>query len=244
VPFGRGTQRLAEAIEARFPRARLLRIDSDSTRAKGRWDSMRRAIESGDADILLGTQILAKGHDFPRVTLVGVLGADASLVAADYRAPERLFAQLYQVAGRAGRADLPGEVLLQTRYPQHPLYQALMRHDFAGFAAAQLEERRTAGFPPAVHEAVLRAESEAMRDAIDFLARAVAQAPAEHAGVTVYDPVPMTLAKLAGKARAHVLLQSPARPALHAFLRAWVGSLYALKAGTVRWHLDVDPIEF
>jgi primosomal protein N' (replication factor Y) len=244
VPFGRGTQRLAEAIETRFPRARLLRIDSDSTRAKGRWESMRRAIESGDADILLGTQILAKGHDFPRVTLVGVLGADASLVAADYRAPERLFAQLYQVAGRAGRADLPGEVLLQTRYPQHPLYQALMRHDFAGFAAAQLEERRTAGFPPAVHEAVLRAESEEMRDAIGFLARALAQAPAERAGVTVYDPVPMTLAKLAGKARAHVLLQSPARPALHAYLRAWVETLYALKAGAVRWHLDVDPIEF
>jgi len=244
VPFGRGTQRLAEAIEARFPRARLLRIDSDSTRAKGRWESMRRAIESGDADILLGTQILAKGHDFPRVTLVGVLGADASLVAADYRAPERLFAQLYQVAGRAGRADLPGEVLLQTRYPQHPLYQALMRHDFAGFAAAQLEERRSAGFPPAVHEAVLRAESEDMRDAIGFLARALAQAPAERAGVTVYDPVPMTLAKLAGKTRAHVLLQSPSRPALHAFLRTWVESLYALKPGAVRWHLDVDPIEF
>jgi primosomal protein N' (replication factor Y) len=244
VPFGRGTQRLAEAIEARFPEARLLRIDSDSTRAKGRWESMRRVIEAGDADILLGTQILAKGHDFPRVTLVGVIGADAALVAADYRAPERLFAQLYQVAGRAGRADLPGEVLVQTRYPQHPLYQALARHDFAGFAAAQLDERRAAGFPPSVHEAVLRAEADEMRDALAYLARAGAQAPPEHAGVTVYDPVPMTLAKLAGKARAQVLVQSPSRPALHAFLRAWVEALYALKAGPVRWHLDVDPIEF
>jgi primosomal protein N' (replication factor Y) len=244
VPFGRGTQRLEEALHARFPQARLLRIDSDSTRAKGRWESMRRAIESGEADLLLGTQILAKGHDFPRVTLVGVIGADAALVAADYRAPERLFAQLYQVSGRAGRADLPGEVLVQTRYPDHPLYQALVRHDFAGFAQAQLDERRAAGFPPAVHEAVLRAESPEMKDALAFLARAAAQAPAERAGVTVYDPVPMTLAKLAGKARAQVLLQSPSRPALHAFLRAWVEMLYALKAGTVRWHLDVDPIEF
>jgi primosomal protein N' (replication factor Y) len=244
VPFGRGTQRLEEALTARFPKARLLRIDSDSTRAKGRWESMRRAIESGEADLLLGTQILAKGHDFPRVTLVGVLNADAALVAADYRAPERLFAQLYQVAGRAGRADLPGEVLVQTRYPQHPLYQALVRHDFAGFAQAQLAERHAAGFPPAVHEAVLRAESAALEEALAFLARAVAQTPAERAGVTVYDPVPMTLARLAGKARAQVLLQSPSRPALHTFLRAWVEAVYSLKAGPVRWHLDVDPIEF
>jgi primosomal protein N' (replication factor Y) len=244
VPFGRGTQRVEEALAARFPRARCLRIDSDSTRAKGRWEAMRRAIESGDADILLGTQILAKGHDFPRVTLVGVLNADAALVAADYRAPERLFAQLYQVAGRAGRADLPGEVLVQTRYPGHPLYQALVRHDFTGFAEAQIDERRAAGFPPAVHEAALRSESAEMKDALAFLARALAQAPAAREGVTVYDPVPMTLAKLAGKARAQVLLQSPARPALHAFLRTWVETLYSLKAGAVRWHLDVDPIDF
>ncbi|HSD54679.1 MAG TPA: primosomal protein N' [Burkholderiales bacterium] len=244
VPFGRGTQRVEEAIAARFPRARLLRIDSDSTRTKGRWEAMRRAIESGEAEILLGTQILAKGHDFPRVTLVGVLNADAALVAADYRAPERLFAQLYQVAGRAGRADLPGEVLVQTRYPGHPLYQALVRHDFAGFADAQLAERREAGFPPAVHEAALRAESPEMRDALGFLARALAQAPAARDEVTVYDPVPMTLAKLAGNARAQVLLQSPARPALQAFLRDWVATLYVLKPGAVRWHIDVDPLEF
>jgi primosomal protein N' (replication factor Y) len=173
-----------------------------------------------------------------------VLNADAALVAVDYRAPERLFAQLYQVAGRAGRADLPGEVLVQTRFPGHPLYQALVRHDFAGFAEAQLAERRTAGFPPAVHEAALRAESTEMKDALAFLARALAQSPAAAADVTVYDPVPMTLAKLAGKARAQVLLQSPARPALHAFLRAWVETLYSLKSSAVRWHLDVDPIDF
>jgi primosomal protein N' (replication factor Y) len=244
VPFGRGTQRVEEALEARFPGARCLRIDSDSTRAKGCWEAMRRAIESGDADILLGTQILAKGHDFRRVTLVGVLNADAALVAADYRAPERLFAQLYQVAGRAGRADLPGEVLVQTRYPAHPLYQALVRHDFAGFAEAQIAERRAAGFPPAVHEAALRAECNQMKDALGFLARALVQAPSAREEVTVYDPVPMMLAKLAGKARAQVLMQSPARPALHAFLRAWVETLYSFKAGAVRWHLDVDPIDF
>jgi primosomal protein N' (replication factor Y) len=243
VPFGRGTQRVEETLRARFPTARLLRIDSDSTRAKGRWQAMKRAIEAGEADLLLGTQILAKGHDFPRVTLVGVLNADAALVAADYRAPERLFSQLYQVAGRAGRAELPGEVLIQTRYPDHPLYQALARHDFAGFAAAQLAERRAAGFPPAVHEAVLRAESETMPDALAFLASAAARAPAVE-GVTMYDPVPMTLARLAGSARAQVLLQSAARAPLHAFLRDWTATLYALRPGKVRWHLDVDPLEF
>jgi primosomal protein N' (replication factor Y) len=243
VPFGRGTQRVEETLGSRFPAARLLRVDSDSTRAKGRWEAMKRAIEAGEANLLLGTQILAKGHDFPRVTLVGVLNADAALLAADYRAPERLFSQLYQVAGRAGRADLPGEVLVQTRFPDHPLYQALVRHDFAAFAAEQLEERRAAGFPPTVHEAVLRAESDEMHDALAYLATALAHAPAAD-GVAVYDPVPMSLARLGGKSRAHVLLQSGARAPLHAFLRGWTETLYALKTGKVRWHLDVDPIEF
>lgn len=243
VPFGRGTQRLEETLRARFPAARLLRVDSDSTRAKGRWEAMKRAIEAGEANLLLGTQILAKGHDFPRVTLVGVLNADAALVAADYRAPERLFSQLYQVAGRAGRGDLPGEVVVQTRYPAHPLYQALVRHDFAGFAAAQLEERRAGGFPPAVHEAVLRAEAEDMAAALAFLAEAAAQAPTVE-GVSLYDPVPMSLARRAGQARAQVLVQSAHRPALHALLRDWAAKLYTMRPGKVRWHLDVDPIEF
>jgi primosomal protein N' (replication factor Y) len=243
VPFGRGTQRLEETLRARFPAARLLRVDSDSTRPKGRWQAMKRAIEAGEANLLLGTQILAKGHDFPRVTLVGVLNADAALVAADYRAPERLFSQLYQVAGRAGRAELPGEVVVQTRYPAHPLYQALVRHDFAGFAAAQLAERRAAGFPPAVHEAVLRAEADDMPTALAFLAEAAAQAPAVE-GVSLYDPVPMSLARLAGKARAQVLAQSAHRAALHALLREWAAKLYTMRPGKVRWHLDVDPIEF
>ena len=244
APFGRGTQRIEEALAARFPRARVLRIDSDSTRAKGRWEAMRGAIEAGDADVLVGTQILAKGHDFPRVTLVGVLGADAALVAADYRAPERLFAQLYQVAGRAGRAEAPGEVLVQTRYPGHPLYGALVRHQFAPFAEALAAERREAGFPPFVHEAVLRAESDRLRDAIGFLQRAVEAAPAERHGLVVYDPVPMSLARLAGRERAQVLVQSPSRRALQPFLAGWSQTLYGMRAGKVRWHLDVDPIEF
>jgi primosomal protein N' (replication factor Y) len=205
---------------------------------------MRGAIAAGDADILVGTQILAKGHDFPRVTLVGILGADAALVAADYRAPERLFAQLYQVAGRAGRAEAPGEVLVQTRYPSHPLYQALVRHEFAPFAEALAAERRQAGFPPFVHEAVLRADAERLRDALAFLERARAAAPAARDDLNVFDPVPMSLARLAGRERAQVLVQSHSRRALQAFLAAWSAALYAMRAGAVRWHLDVDPIEF
>ncbi len=244
APFGRGTQRIEETLRARFPQARLLRIDSDSTRAKGRWETMRGAIEAGDADLLVGTQMLAKGHDFPRVTLVGVLGADAALVAADYRAPERLFAQLYQVAGRAGRAQAPGEVLVQTRYPQHPLYQALVRHEFAPFAEALAAERRDAGFPPFVHEAVLRAESDALRDAIGFLRRALDEAPAAREHLALFDPVPMSLARLAGRERAQLLVQSGSRRALQAFLAGWSATLYGMRAGKVRWHLDVDPIEF
>jgi len=243
VPFGRGTQRLEAALAERFPAARLLRIDSDSTRAKGRWEAMRGQIQAGEADLLVGTQIMAKGHDFPRLTLVGILNADAALLAADYRAPERLFAQLYQVAGRAGRADIPGEVIVQTRYPGHPLYLALVEHDYKRFADTQLAEREQAGFPPFVFEAVLRAESDALDDALGFLGRASALAPRD-AGVTLYDPVPMSVMRIAARERAHVLAQSRSRRALQIFLHAWMDRLHELKPGHVRWHIDVDPIEF
>jgi primosomal protein N' (replication factor Y) (superfamily II helicase) len=248
VPFGRGTQRLEDAVAARFPHARLLRIDSDSTRNKGVWESMRERITAGEVDLLIGTQILAKGHDFPLLTLVGVLNADAALLAPDYRAPERLFAQLHQVAGRAGRAERPGEVLIQTRYADHPLYRALARHDYKGHAAALLAEREQAGFPPFVYEAVLRAEAREMEAALAFLQGARTLAPPADESITAYDPVPMTLARLNGWERAQMLLQSPSRRALQQYLRVWVEALYAAKnlakARAVRWHLDVDPIEF
>ncbi len=244
VPFGRGTQRLEDTVAKRFPSARVVRIDSDSVRARGAWEDMLTRIHAGEADILVGTQILAKGHDFPRLTLVGVLNADAALVAPDYRAPERLFAQLLQVAGRAGRAQAPGEVLLQTRYPRHPLYQSLAGHDYQGFATRLLEERRQAGFPPFVHEACLRAESREAERAGGFLAAALAAAPAAPAGLQIFDPVPMSLPRIGGWERAHVLLQSASRPALQSFLKAWSAALYSLKTAEVRWHIDVDPLEF
>lgn len=243
VPFGRGTQRLEATLAHRYPDARLLRVDSDSTRAKGRWETMRGQINAGEADLLVGTQIMAKGHDFPRLTLVGILNADAALLAADYRAPERLFAQLYQVAGRAGRAEIPGEVIVQTRYPGHALYGALVAHDYARFADTQLAEREQADFPPFAFEAVLRAESDALDDALGFLTRASAVAPRD-AGVTLYDPVPMSVMRIAGRERAHVLAQSRSRRALQTFLRGWMAQLHELKSGRVRWHVDVDPLEF
>ncbi len=243
-PLGRGTQRLAATLATRFPEARILRIDRDSTRNRGSFTRMLEQIHGGGADILVGTQILAKGHDFPNVTLVAVLNADSALYCADYRAPERLFAQLAQVAGRAGRADLPGEVLIQTEYPRHALYAALAAHDYAGFARGLLAEREQAGFPPYAFEAVLRAEAAELDTALRFLREAVSLPGAAPDGVTLYQPVPMTVARLAGRERAQLLVQSVSRKTLQAYLAAWSAKLYALPQRAVRWHLDVDPIEF
>lgn len=245
-PFGRGTQRLEEALTARFPEARILRVDRDSAKSQSRWHGVLEAIHKGEADILVGTQMLAKGHDFPLLTLVGVLNADAALFAADFRAPERLFAQLMQVGGRSGRAALPGEVLIQTQYPDHPLYRALAAHDFAAFAAAQLAERERAGFPPATHQAMLRAEAPELKQALAFLKTAKelgeACSPEE---VTRYDAVPMRLHRLAHLERAQLLVESRSRPALQAFLAQWLAAIRQLKMpNALRWHIDVDPLEF
>lgn len=251
-PFGRGTQRLEESLAQRFPQARVLRVDRDSANSPTKWRALLDAVHANEVDILIGTQMLAKGHDFPKLTLVGAIGADAALFAADFRAPERLFAQLMQVGGRSGRAELPGEVLIQTEYPDHPLYQALIEHDFERFAATQLEEREQAGFPPYTFQALLRAEAPNIDQALEFLARSRAAAQtlldentafAEH--VFLYDPVPMRMFKLMNLERAQLLVESPSRPALQGFLTQWMEALYAQKASReLRWHLDVDPLEF
>jgi primosomal protein N' (replication factor Y) len=245
-PFGRGTQRLEGWLQEQFPEARVLRVDRDSVKSRKQWEVMLERIHGGEADILVGTQMLAKGHDFPKLTLVGALGADAALFAADWRAPERLFAQLMQVAGRAGRAELKGEVLVQTQYPDHPLFAALVAHDYPGFAAAQLKEREQAGFPPYAFQAMLRAEAPAMADAIAFL-KTAAELPviAEHDKVFIYDPVPMKMARLANLERGQLLAESHSRPALQAFLPRWREAIEGLKAPSkLRWHIEVDPLEF
>ncbi|MBK9019316.1 MAG: primosomal protein N' [Sulfuritalea sp.] len=245
MAFGRGTQRLEAMLAERFPEARVLRIDRDSASTPKKWQALLATIHAGGADILVGTQMLAKGHDFPLLTLVGAVGADAALFAADFRAPERLFAQMMQVGGRSGRAALPGEVLIQTEYPDHPLYQALIDHDYLRFARTQLDERRIAGFPPFSFQAMLRAEARAMEQALAFLAAARSAAADIASGITLYDPVPMRMQRLMTLERGQLLVESTSRPALQAFLAAWMERLYALKmpAG-LRWHLDVDPLEF
>jgi len=241
--MGRGTQRVEETLEARFPHARIVRIDRDSVRRRSELARTLEGITRGEADILVGTQLLAKGHDFPLLTLVGVLDADGGLLSTDYRSAERLYATLAQVAGRAGRREQPGEVIVQTRYPQHPLYASLASHDFAAFATAQLAEREAAGFPPFVHEAALRAEADKLATAMAFLEDAARLVPVPEA-VRVYDPVPHVITRRADMERAQLLVQSPSRPALQGFLSAWTERLFATAPRSVRWHLDVDPIEF
>src|SRR6266850_6910605 len=242
-PMGRGTQRVEETLAAAFPGARIVRIDRDSARRRAELFHTLQGIQRGEADILVGTQLLAKGHDFPGLTLVGVLNADAALVSTDYRAAERLFAVLAQVAGRAGRREQQGEVLVQTRYPEHPLFTALTRHDFSGFAESQLAERKSAGFPPFVFEAALRAEAKKLDTAMRFLREAVAKVrpPRE---VRVFDPVPHLITRRAGLERAQLLMQSSSRPALQDFLAALSSRLFDQTSRALHWHLDVDPIEF
>ena len=244
APIGHGTQRVEEALRSALPQARIARVDRDSTARRGALKGMLDQVRSGEIDVLVGTQMLAKGHDYPRLTLVGVLDTDSALFSADFRASERLFSQLVQVAGRAGRAERPGEVLIQTDFPTHPLYAAVAHSSYARFADEALEERRIAGFPPFAHLALLRAESKKSGEAAAFLklAARVARRLASR-GVEVFDPVPAALERKAGFERAQLLVRSRSRAALQPFLQAWKAALAAKAMRNVRWSLDVDPQE-
>lgn len=243
-PFGRGTQRLEFTLKERYPAARVLRIDRDSAGTPRKSQQLLASIDRGEVDILVGTQMLAKGHDFPKLTLVGVVGTDAALYASDFRAPERLFAQLLQVGGRSGRAELPGEVFVQTERPEHPLFRALTENDFDGFARDQLAEREVAGFPPYSYQALLSAEASEMSCALKFLA-AAKQEVNSVGDVHMYDPVPMRLQRRMNLDRAQLLIESTSRIALQGFLSEWANRLYALKTPRdLRWYLEVDPVDF
>ena len=242
IQIGHGTERLAETLRELFPKARVLRIDRDSTRRKGSMESMVKEINAGEADILVGTQMLAKGHHFPKLTLVGIIDADRGLFSADFRASERMAQLIMQVSGRAGRADDPGTVMIQTHYPAHPLLRTLTGQDYAAFANLLLEERRITNLPPFAHLALLRAEGYDTKAPLRFLNEASTILLKEPDNLEVLGPVPAPMEKRAGRYRFQLLIQSTNRVALHKALRSCAGHLETLTTGRkVRWSLDVDP---
>ncbi|NCF26161.1 MAG: primosomal protein N' [Gammaproteobacteria bacterium] len=243
--LGLGTQRVVDALAERFPDARIERVDRDSTRRKGALQRVLDGIHSGDINILVGTQMLAKGHHFPNVTLVGILDADGGLFGADFRAAERMAQLLVQVAGRAGRGQHPGRVLIQTHHPDHPLLRVLVREGYRHFGEAALTERQQAALPPFSCLALLRAEAPQRDRAMEFLeeARACAVRLGDRS-VQALGPVPAPMERRAGRFRAQLLLQSDERGPLHGLLMPWLEELETLKSGRrVRWSLDVDPQE-
>ncbi|MEO7007626.1 MAG: primosomal protein N' [Caldimonas sp.] len=259
APVGRGTERLEEQLAGLLVHAdgrapRIARIDADSTRAKGALEARLGAVHAGDIDVLVGTQMITKGHDFRRVTLVAAVNPDGALFSSDFRAPERLFALLMQAGGRAGRDALQAgrsEMWVQTWHPAHPLYQALARHDYAAFAESQLKERESAGLPPWSHLAMLRAEARSAEAARDFLRAAAEHAAALHGAeaIAVYPPVPMAIARIANVERMQMLVESNSRAALQRFLAQWLPALHELRRHRkeaerriLRWAVDVDPL--
>jgi primosomal protein N' (replication factor Y) len=254
APIGRGTEKLEEQLGALLPGARVARIDADTTRGSGRLEQQLAAVHGREVDVLVGTQIVAKGHDFRHVTLVAAVNPDGALFSSDFRAPERLFALLMQAAGRAGREAAHAEhseMWVQTWHPRHPLYLALRTHDYEAFATAQLAERRAAGLPPFASLALLRAEARDAAQATAFLRDAAAAlgacgvAAEAAAAVTVHAPVPAPVARVADVERVQMLVESASRRALQTALAAWLPELHGLRRrhkGLLRWAVDVDPI--
>ncbi len=254
APIGRGTERLEEQLAQVLPEARVARIDADSTRLKGSLQAQLGAVHAGEVDVLVGTQMIAKGHDFRRITLVAAVNPDSALFSSDFRAPERLFALLLQAAGRAGRdaeQSARSEMWVQTWHPRHALYTALCKHDFAAFAASQLKEREMAALPPYSHLALLRAEARSAVAARDFLQAAsdIAATQPGTEGVAFYPPVPASVARVANVERMQMLIESPSRVVLQRVLAAWLPQLHALRSERrgaderiLRWAIDVDPL--
>ncbi len=248
-PIGRGTEKLAEQLAAALPVARIARLDADATRSRGALERTLAAVHDGEVDILVGTQMVTKGHDFRRISLVVAVNPDSALFSSDFRAAERQFALLMQAAGRAGRdaAHAGSEMWVQTWHPQHALFAALRAHDYALFAQRLLAEREAAGLPPFAHLALLRAEARDAAAALKFLRRAAELGAAlpEAAGVAVYPPVPMAVARVANVERLQMLAESASRLRLQRFLAAWLPQLHALRGevkGLARWAVDVDPL--
>lgn len=240
---GLGTERIEAELADEFPQQRILRIDRDSMRSAARLDAALSEIEAGGPAILIGTQLLAKGHDWPMLSLVVIADADSGLLSPDFRAPEQLAQLLTQVAGRAGRGDRPGTVLVQTRQPQHPFWPRWLGGGYPAVAAAELAERRDGALPPFRHQALLAAEAPTT-EALDDFFRAVPDLPTAPDGVDLIGPLPAPMPRRAGHHRRQLLLESETRAPLHRLLAAWLPRLYALPAARrVRWSLDVDPMD-
>ena len=241
---GHGTQRVEETLRAFLPKATVVRVDRDSTAHKNDWADLYRRIANNEIDILVGTQMLAKGHDFARLNLVIVLNADGSLYSADFRAPERLFAELMQVSGRAGRADKPGKVLIQTQLSEHPVFAAVKAQDYAVFAENELNERQMFAMPPFGFQTAVRADAPRVADAMEFLnAAKETLAPLLPESVSQFGAAPMLMVRLAERERAQIFLESTSRQDLHRAVSLWVQVLQQNRDGKIRWSVDVDTQE-
>ena len=241
---GHGTQRVEETLRAFLPKAIVVRVDRDSTAHKNDWADLYRRIADNEIDILVGTQMLAKGHDFARLNLVIVLNADGSLYSADFRAPERLFAELMQVSGRAGRADKPGKVLIQTQLPEHPVFAAVKAQDYTVFAENELNERQMFAMPPFGFQTAVRADAPRVADAMEFLnAAKETLAPLLPESVSQFGAAPMLMVRLAERERAQIFLESTSRQDLHRAVSLWVQVLQQNRDGKIRWSVDVDVQE-
>jgi len=244
-PVGQGTERVEETLHDLFGNVPLARIDRDSMRRKGELEATLARVDRGEIRILVGTQMLTKGHDFPKVTLVVVLNADQGLFSTDFRAPERLAQTIVQVAGRAGRAERAGEVIIQTEYPDHPLLTLLLTGGYAAFAAGALTEREQSGWPPFARIALLRAEASTQAEPLKFL-QAAREAAGKYAlrDVKLLGPAPAPMERRAGRFRAQLLLHAPTHSPLQRFMSAWLPVIAALpEARRVRWSIDVDAAE-
>ena len=241
---GHGTQRVEETLRVFLHKAAVVRVDRDSTAHKNDWADLYRRIADNEIDILVGTQMLAKGHDFARLNLVIVLNADGSLYSADFRAPERLFAELMQVSGRAGRADKPGKVLIQTQLPEHPVFAAVKAQDYAVFAENELNERQMFAMPPFGFQAAVRADAPHVADAREFLnAAKETLTPLLPESVSQFGAAPMLMVRLAERERAQIFLESTSRQDLHRAVSLWVQVLQQNRDGKIRWSVDVDVQE-
>jgi primosomal protein N' (replication factor Y) len=243
--IGEGTERIEQALQERFPDIPIQRIDRDTTRRKGELEAALSAAETGAARILLGTQMLAKGHHFPAVTLAAILDADQGLFSTDFRASERMAQLIIQVAGRAGRAERPGEVMIQTHHPDHPLLLQLVESGYPAFAHAALEERQEALLPPYASMALLRAEATSAEQPKAFLEAARERAePSQSETLQLWGPVAAPMERRAGRYRAQLLIQASHRSELQQLLKQWIPQFEAIKdSRRVRWSIDVDPVD-